>query len=89
MNTYGTVDSALFQQTLETSMAAGLTVAIIWLVVLIGLGIILGTLTKKLARKKGYRGYFWTGFFLNWIGLIYVVGLPVKSKRRRYEEDED
>ncbi|MDD7123072.1 MAG: hypothetical protein PUH81_10375 [Clostridiales bacterium] len=35
---------------------------------------LLGTLTHKLAVKKGYKGYFWTV-----IGLIYVVGLPVKT----------
>ena len=34
-------------------------------------GVLLGTLTHKLAVKKGYKGYFWTV-----IGLIYVVGLP-------------
>lgn len=37
-------------------------------------GVLLGTLTHKLAVKKGYKGYFWTV-----IGLIYVVGLPVKT----------
>ena len=38
--------------------------------------IICGILCKKLAVRKGYVGYFWTGFFLNVIGLIYVAGLP-------------
>jgi uncharacterized membrane protein len=42
---------------------------------IIGL-IIMGIITRKLARKKGYEGYFWTGFFLNIVGLIYVAGLP-------------
>lgn len=37
-------------------------------------GVLLGTLTHKLAVKKGYKGYFWTV-----IGLIYVVGLPVET----------
>ena len=37
-------------------------------------GVLLGTLTQKLAVKKGYKGYFWTV-----IGLIYVVGLPVET----------
>lgn len=40
---------------------------------------LLGTLTHKLAVKKGYKGYFWTGFFWTVIGLIYVVGLPVET----------
>lgn len=38
-----------------------------------------GILTAKLAGKKGYRGYFFTGFFFTIIGLIYVVGLPLAS----------
>ena len=37
-------------------------------------GVLLGTLTHKLAVKKGYKGYFWTV-----IGLIYVVGLLVET----------
>ena len=39
--------------------------------------IVSGILTSKLAAKKGYFGYFFTGFFFNLIGLIYVVGLPL------------
>ncbi|MEN6637050.1 MAG: hypothetical protein ABFC56_14445 [Clostridiaceae bacterium] len=39
--------------------------------------IIMGIFTSKLAKKKGYRGYFFTGFFFNMVGLIYVVGLPL------------
>ena len=39
--------------------------------------IIFGIFTAKLAHKKGYRGYFFTGFFFTFIGLIYVVGLPL------------
>ena len=39
--------------------------------------IISGILTAKLAARKGYYGYFFTGFFFNLIGLIYVVGLPL------------
>lgn len=35
-----------------------------------------GLLSRNLARKKGYTGYFWTGFFLLVLGLIYVAGLP-------------
>jgi hypothetical protein len=38
-----------------------------------------GSLSYSLACKKGYRYYFWFGFFL-WIpGLIYVAGLPNKK----------
>jgi hypothetical protein len=37
----------------------------------------LGIFTAKLAHKKGYRGYFFTGFFFCIIGLLYVIGLPL------------
>ena len=43
--------------------------------------LIMGIFTAKLARKKGYSGYFFTGFFFNFIGLIYVVGLPLAKDR--------
>ncbi|MEA4870365.1 hypothetical protein SDC9_161961 [bioreactor metagenome] len=51
----------------------------LWLIVLFIPAIINGILTAKLAGKKGYRGYFFTGFFFNLVGLIYVVGLPLKK----------
>ena len=41
----------------------------------------MGIFTSKLAKKKGYRGYFFTGFFFHLIGLIYVVGLPMAQDR--------
>jgi hypothetical protein len=40
--------------------------------------IIYGIFTAKLAGKKGYRGYFFTGFFFTIIGLLYVIGLPLE-----------
>ena len=40
--------------------------------------IIYGIFTAKLAKKKGYRGYFFTGFFFTIIGLLYVIGLPLE-----------
>jgi hypothetical protein len=43
--------------------------------------IIMGIFTAKLAKKKGYRGYFFTGFFFHVIGLIYMVGLPMAEDR--------
>lgn len=49
---------------------------------LIGL-IIMGIITRRLASKKGYTGYFWTGFFLHVVGLIYVAGLPDDRQRLR------
>lgn len=38
--------------------------------------IVNGMLCKRLAAKKGYSGYFFTGFFWGLMGLLYVVGLP-------------
>ena len=40
--------------------------------------VIYGIFTAKLAKKKGYRGYFFTGFFFTIIGLLYVIGLPLE-----------
>lgn len=66
----------------------------IWYI-FVGIGlivrIIMGIFTAKLAGKKGYRGYFFTGFFFNLIGLIYVVGLPLAQDasgfvRRRLQD---
>jgi archaellum biogenesis protein FlaJ (TadC family) len=53
----------------------------LWLVVALIPAIIMGIFTAKLANKKGYRGYFFTGFFFALIGLIYVVGLPMARDR--------
>jgi len=53
----------------------------LWLLVALIPGIIMGIFTSKLAKKKGYRGYFFTGFFFSMIGLIYVVGLPLSKDR--------
>lgn len=47
-----------------------------------------GVLTRRLAETKGYDGYFWTGFFWNALGLIYVVGLPL-SKAIQLEKNND
>ena len=41
-----------------------------------------GIMTHRLAKKKGYKGYFWTGFFFQFVGLVYVVGLPEKRRHR-------
>lgn len=59
-------------------LAALLATLFPFLIVLAG-QIISGVLSHNLAVKKGYTGYFWTGFFLSLLGLIYVVGLPMQS----------
>ena len=53
----------------------------LWLLVALIPAVIMGIFTSKLAKKKGYRGYFFTGFFFSMIGLIYVVGLPLAKDR--------
>lgn len=50
----------------------------LWLFIVILMAAIMGFITHRLVGKKGYTGYFWTGFFLNIVGLIYVAGLPVR-----------
>lgn len=55
-----------------------LAVLMIWLLIVVCAAVIMGLITHRLAGKKGYTGYFWTGFFLNIVGLIYVAGLPVR-----------
>jgi len=54
----------------------------LWLSAFLIPGIIMGIFTAKLAKKKGYHGYFFTGFFFNFVGLIYVVGLPLARDRQ-------
>lgn len=49
------------------------------------LAIFTGVLSKMIAGKKGYEGYFWTGFLLSVVGLIYVAGLPLSEQMREKE----
>ena len=44
--------------------------------------VIFALLTMRLAKRKGYHGYFWTGFLFGMVGLIYVVGLPMSDEKR-------
>ena len=53
----------------------------LWVIIALLPAIIMGIFTSKLAKKKGYRGYFFTGFFFSLVGLIYVVGLPLAQDR--------
>ena len=56
--------------------------ALLPFVILLIAGIINGIFCKKLAAHKGYKGYFWTGFFFGWLGLLYVHGLPDLNLRK-------
>ena len=61
----------------EISPAASLIVTFApFIICVLFPAIICGVLCKKLAARKGYTGYFWTGFFLTMMGLVYVAGLP-------------
>ena len=50
--------------------------------------VITGVASKWLAEKKGYTGYFWTGFLLNVVGVAYVAGLPDMKQMQQIKELE-
>jgi len=62
-------------------MAAAGSLWYLWVGLALIPAVIMGILTSKLAKKKGYHGYFFTGFFFALVGLIYVVGLPMARDR--------
>ena len=75
---------------LEAAETVVMVTAIVTVLIIYALaGLITGLVSRKLARKKGYRGYFWTGFLLNCLGVNYVAGLPEKKKKRRQYDDEE
>lgn len=47
--------------------------------------IVTGVFCWKLAKRKGYKGYFFTGLFFGLIGLIYVVGLPNLKAEKNFK----
>lgn len=61
---------------MEAAPAVIASVFVMGLLVLLAERIIVGVLCRKMAAKKGYKGYFWMGFFLSWIGFVYVIFLP-------------
>ncbi len=65
-----------------SSVAVVALTALLPFVILLIAGIINGIFCKKLAAHKGYKGYFWTGFFFGWLGLFYVHGLPDLNLRK-------
>ena len=56
-------------------VAAVITTFLPFLIICFGCGIV----SHLIARKKGYSGYFWTGFFLWAFGVMYIASLPVSS----------
>ena len=77
---YG-LDTAM-ESALMAAAISGIAAIMVLILVLLITAIIMGVLCRKLARHKGYTGYFWMGFFLGMIGLIYVVGLPDLNARK-------
>ena len=78
-----TMPSAVFPAFNDWANLANLLPIVIGVAVgLLISAVIWGILTMKQAHHKGYRGYFWTGFFLRMVGLIYVVGLPLSEEAR-------
>lgn len=69
------------QELLVTSQITVMLVQLLPLLILLLGGllierIVMGVLCKKMAAKKGYTKYFWTGFLLGTIGFVYVIFLP-------------
>lgn len=78
-------DAAAVESAVAGVAAVGAIVAVIVAIAVLALlisPIVMGIFCKKLARHKGYTGYFWTGFFFGVIGLLYVVGLPDLNIRK-------
>ena len=81
--------------TMTTDMQYAITVAGqraliavgLWLFIVILMAAIMGFIAHRLAGKKGYTGYLWTGFFLKIVGLKYVAGLPVRRDDCRRARD--
>lgn len=48
--------------------------------------VVYGIFCMKLAHKKGYKGYFFTGFFWRRIGLNYVGNLPDRTVTNAIEK---
>lgn len=69
-------------QILGDSNVRGIMGALTVIPLLVGLVYLclFGILCHKLAGKKGYNGYFWTGFFLHFLGFLYVIGLPDRGQ---------
>ena len=65
-----------------SSSDAIILVIVLTLAVALAFPILFGVLCRKLAGRKGYDGYFWTGFFLGMVGLLYVIGLPDMNIRK-------
>ena len=53
------------------------------------LGVLFGVVCHLVAKKKGYPGYFWTGFFFLMFGAVYVAALPVATQEPESDHSAD
>ena len=70
----------MIEEMVTQIMSVGLIVILLAIVIE---RVIMGELCKHLAKEKGYKGHFWLGFFLGFLGLFYVAFLP-DLKLRKY-----
>lgn len=82
MQAFSGAGASELESALMAAAISGIAAILILALVLLIAAIIMGILCRKLARHKGYTGYFWMGFFLGVIALIYVVGLPDLNARK-------
>jgi len=75
-------DAAAMEAAAGSVIAMMLSSVMLIVFILLFNRIVFGIFCKKLAGRKGYKGYFWTGFFFGLIGLIYVIGLPDMNIRK-------
>lgn len=53
------------------------------------LGSLFGIVCHLVAKKKGYSGYFWTGFFFLMFGAVYVAALPIATQEPGSDHSAD
>ncbi len=58
----------------------------IWVVAFVA-EVLLGLLAQGIAERKGHpKGWFWAGFFLSVIGVIWTAGLPDEKLRKQIKQ---
>lgn len=61
----------------------------IWVVAFV-LEIAMGMLAQTIAEKKGHsKHWFWAGFLLSFIGVIWAAGLPDETLRQQFRRLSD
>ena len=74
--------NTMMGQALRTVVGVLLVIVACWLFK----KVVYGIFCCKLAHKKGYKGYFFTGFFWGKIGLNYVAALPDMTEIKAIEK---